>query len=301
MSSSKGNIGIIYGLSAYLLWGFLPIYWKFLEGVDAGAVLAHRIIWSFVFMLLFILITKQWTLFIEQCKAIFSNKKVLLSITVASLVISLNWLIFIWAVQNDFVVQSSLGYYINPLISVLFAMIFLGERLANLQIFSFVLAGIGVVYLTIDYGVFPWVSLLLAISFAVYGVLKKVANVNAVHGLAIETLIVTPIALGYLLFTYGGNLGFSGVSPAEVTLLTFSGVATAIPLLLFGLAVVTMPLSVIGFLQYIAPTIMLLIGVFLYGEAFTSAHAITFIFIWISLVLYMYSSLRAQRKQRTNN
>lgn len=298
MTNSKRNTGIIYGLSAYLIWGFLPIYWKFLEGVDAGAVLAHRIIWSFIFMLLFILFTKQWTFFIEQCKEIFENKKALYSIAAASIFISLNWLIFIWAVQNDYVVQSSLGYYINPLISVLFAMVFLGERLANLQIFSFVLAGVGVVYLTVDYGVFPWVSLLLALSFAVYGLLKKVANVNAVHGLAIETLIVTPIALGYLLFTYGGSLGFSGISIPEVALLTFSGVATAIPLLLFGLAVVTMPLSVIGFLQYIAPTIMLLIGVFLYQEAFTSAHAITFVFIWISLVLYMYSSIRTQRKQQ---
>lgn len=298
MSNNNIKSGIIYGLSAYLLWGFLPIYWKFLENVDAGAVLAHRIIWSFVFMISFILITKRWSLFIQQCKNIVTNKKVLITITIASILISFNWLIFIWAVQNGYVVQSSLGYYINPLISVLFAIVFLQEKLSQLQILSLVLAGIGVVYLTIDYGVFPWISFILAITFASYGLLKKIANVDATFGLAIETLVVTPIALVYLWFTFGANMGFQDTSYTEILLLVFSGAATAIPLLLFGMAVITIPLSMIGFLQYIAPTIMLLIGVLLYKEAFTSAHAITFGFIWLSLVLYMYSSLRNQRKRR---
>lgn len=298
MSNNDIKSGIIYGLFAYLLWGFLPIYWKFLENIDAGAVLAHRIIWSFVFMIGFILVTKRWSLFIQQCKRIFHNKKVLITITMASLLISFNWLIFIWAVQNGYVVQSSLGYYINPLISVLFAIIFLSERLSRLEMLSFVLAGVGVVYLTIDYGVFPWVSFVLAITFASYGLLKKIANVDATFGLAIETLIVTPIALLYLWFTFGANLGFQDTSGTEIILLTLSGAATAIPLLLFGIAVIKIPLSMIGFLQYIAPTIMLLIGVFLYKEAFTSAHSVTFSFIWLSLVLYMYSSLRNQRKRR---
>lgn len=298
MSNNNIKSGIIYGLSAYLLWGFLPIYWKFLENVDAGAVLAHRIIWSFVFMISFILITKRWSLFIQQCKNIVTNKKVLITITIASILISFNWLIFIWAVQNGYVVQSSLGYYINPLISVLFAIVFLQEKLSQLQILSLVLAGIGVVYLTIDYGVFPWISFILAITFASYGLLKKIANVDATFGLAIETLVVTPIALVYLWFTFGANMGFQDTSFTEILLLVFSGAATAIPLLLFGMAVITIPLSMIGFLQYIAPTIMLLIGVLLYKEAFTSAHAITFGFIWLSLVLYMYSSLRNQRKRR---
>lgn len=298
MSNTNAKSGIVYGISAYLIWGFLPIYWKFLENIDSGAVLAHRIIWSFVFMIGFILITKRWTLFTQQCKAILNNKKVLITITMASLIISLNWLVFIWAVQNGYVVQSSLGYYINPLISVLFAIVFLRERLSALQLFSFVLAGIGVIYLTVDYGVFPWVSLMLAVTFASYGLLKKVANVDATFGLAIETLIVTPIALIYLLFTFGPGMGFQTTSTSEILLLICSGAATAIPLLLFGIAVTTMPLSVVGFLQYIAPTIMLFIGVFLYKESFTQAHAITFTFIWISLILYMYSSLKKQRKKR---
>lgn len=298
MTNSKVKMGIIYGITAYIIWGFLPIYWKFLENVDAGAVLAHRIIWSFVFMIIFILVTKKWNLFILQCKEIFLNKRVLITITLASLLISFNWLIFIWSVQNNYVVQASLGYYINPLISVLFGIIFLREKLSALQILSFVLAGIGVIYLTFDYGVFPWVSFILAFTFASYGLLKKLANVSAVYSLAIETLIVTPIALIYLLFAFGGSLGFAGTSPTEFSLLVLSGVATAIPLLLFGITVIAIPLSMVGFLQYIAPTLMLLIGVFLYNEAFTNAHLITFGFIWFSLILYMYSSIRKQRKHR---
>src|SRR5699024_6942745 len=178
MSNTNAKSGIVYGISAYLIWGFLPIYWKFLENIDSGAVLAHRIIWSFVFMIGFILITKSWTLFTQQCKTILNNKKVLITINMASLIISVYWLVFIWAVQNGYVVQSSLCYYINPIISVLFAIVFLRESLSALQLFSFVLAGIGVIYLTVDYGVFPWVSLMLAVTFASYGLLKKVANVD---------------------------------------------------------------------------------------------------------------------------
>ena len=301
MIDKKIRHGIFYGLSAYIIWGFLPIYWKLLDNVDAGAVLAHRIIWSFVFMILFILVTKKWSLFIQQCKEIFLNAKVVTLITVASLLISFNWLIFIWAVQNEFVVQASLGYYINPLISVLLGMIFLREKLSKLQIFSFILAGIGVIYLTFDYGIFPWVSFVLAITFALYGLLKKVANVSAVFSLAIETLIVTPIALVYILFVFGGNMGFGQTTISETLLLLFSGVATAVPLLLFGMTVIRIPLSMVGFLQYIAPTLMLILGVFLFGEAFTTAHIITFTLIWLSLIIYMYSSIRdRERKNATS-
>jgi len=298
VSNNNIKLGIIYGLSAYLIWGFLPIYWKLLDNVNAGAVLSHRIIWSFIFMIIFILVTKKGTLFIQQCKDIFANKKVFITIVSASLIISLNWLVFIWAVQNGYVIQTSLGYYINPLISVLFGVVFLREKLSNLQLFSFILAGLGVLYLTFDYGVFPWVSFLLAITFASYGLLKKVANVNAVYGLAIETFIVTPIALFYLLITFGGDIGFAGTSASEAILLLLSGAATAVPLLLFGLSVINIPLTMAGFLQYIAPTIMLLIGVFMYNEPFTSAHGVAFTFIWMSLIIFMYSSFRKQNKHR---
>ncbi|MEI3604294.1 EamA family transporter RarD [Pseudogracilibacillus sp. SE30717A] len=290
--------GVLYGLGAYLLWGFLPIYWKLLESASAEVVLAHRIIWSFVFMILFITITKRLKSFIKECKRILRHKRTILIISAASLIISANWLIFIWAVQAGYVIQTSLGYYINPLMSVLLGVLFLKEKLSPAQIISFLLAGIGVVYLTISYGVFPWISLSLAITFAVYGLLKKIVHLSSTFSLAIETLIVTPVALIYLLSMYGVNLGFVNGSAGTNGLLMISGIATAVPLLLFGSSVQFIPLSMVGFLQYIAPTIMLFIGVFLFGEEFTSAHLFTFSLIWISLILYMSTSI--QKREKTN-
>lgn len=290
--------GVLYGLGAYLLWGFLPIYWKLLESASAEVVLAHRIIWSFVFMILFITITKRLKSFIKECKRILRHKRTILIISAASLIISANWLIFIWAVQAGYVIQTSLGYYINPLMSVLLGVLFLKEKLSPAQIISFLLAGIGVVYLTISYGVFPWISLSLAITFAVYGLLKKIVHLSSTFSLAIETLIVTPVALIYLLSMYGVDLGFVNGSAGTNGLLMISGIATAVPLLLFGSSVQFIPLSMVGFLQYIAPTIMLFIGVFLFGEEFTSAHLFTFSLIWISLILYMSTSI--QKREKTN-
>lgn len=290
--------GVLYGLGAYLLWGFLPIYWKLLESASAEVVLAHRIIWSFVFMILFITITKRLKSFIKECKRMLRHKRTILIISAASLIISANWLIFIWAVQAGYVIQTSLGYYINPLMSVLLGVLFLKEKLSPAQIISFLLAGIGVVYLTISYGVFPWISLSLAITFAVYGLLKKIVHLSSTFSLAIETLIVTPVALIYLLSMYGVNLGFVNGSAGTNGLLMISGIATAVPLLLFGSSVQFIPLSMVGFLQYIAPTIMLFIGVFLFGEEFTSAHLFTFSLIWISLILYMSTSI--QKREKTN-
>lgn len=293
---STRKIGILYGIAAYLLWGLLPMYWKLIDEVEADVVLAHRIIWSFVFMLLFIIFTKRAEAFLAECKRIWQHKKTLLTITAASLIISLNWLIFIWSVQHGFVVQASLGYYINPLVSVLFAVVFLKETLTKGQVVASILAGIGVVYLTFSYGVFPWISLALAVTFALYGLLKKIVNINSSFGLAIETLIVTPIACLYLLFAVGGSFGFLPSAMDSNLLLIAAGVATAVPLLLFGYSVLYIPLSMAGFLQYLAPTIMLCIGVFLYHEPFTVAHGITFTFIWVSLILYMMSSLKGRRK-----
>lgn len=297
MHMQERNIkkGIFYGVSAYLIWGFLPIYWKLLEPVSAEVVLAHRIIWSFIFMIVFIVITKQLRSFLKECKKILHHKKTLLIIVSASFIISSNWLIFIWAVQAERVIQVSLGYYINPLMSVLFGVFFLKEKLSPAQVLSFVLAGIGVLYLTITYGVFPWISLSLAATFAVYGLLKKVVPIRSAFSLAIETLIVTPIALIYLVI-FGNNLGFAQGSFSINLLLISAGVATAIPLLLFGSAVQLMPLSMSGFLQYIAPTIMLLMGIFLYNEPFSIPHLITFTLIWISLILYMSTSLQHKKK-----
>ncbi len=291
MNKKTLNVGIIYALLAYLLWGVLPIYWKMLDEVNAGGVLAHRIIWSFVFLVLMIIFTNQIKAFFKAAALIFNSKKTIMILFAASIVISLNWLTFIWAVQNDFVIQTSLGYYINPLISVVMGIIFLKERLSLAQALAVGLATISVLYLTFSYGVFPWVSLILAFSFATYGLLKKFISINSIYSLTIETLFITPIALIFLIFFNQNNTQFIDFSTLTISLLIGAGIATAIPLILFGRAVQDLSLSFIGILQYLAPTIMLILGIFLYNESFTKAHFISFTLIWIALIIYLASSL----------
>lgn len=299
MQETNTKYGLSLGFAAYILWGFLPIYWKLLESFRADVVLTHRIIWSFIFMILFILFTKKSDLFIAECKNLLQEKKKIIYIAFASVLISGNWLIFIWAVQNDYVVQASLGYYINPLVNILLGVIFLQEKLSNAQKLSFLLAAIGVTFLTFSYGVFPWVSLSLAFSFGFYSLFKKLVQIDSAFSLIIETFFVTPIALVYLFIMFGPSIGITSAHTAiDITLLLFSGIATAVPLLLFGYAVLHLPLSLAGILQYIAPTIMLFIGVFLYKEAFTLAHFITFLCIWIALILFVSSSFKKRQKER---
>lgn len=292
MNNNQEKVGIIYTTGAYFLWGFLPIYWKLVETVPAGEILGHRIVWSFIFMIGIVLFTRNWTAFIQECKVIIQNRKRLFGITLASILISLNWLTYIWAVNSDHVIQASLGYYINPLISILLGIIVLKERLTGNQLLSFVLAGIGVFYLTFNFGVFPWVSIVLALSFGFYGLLKKMVDVSPMFGLTIETMIVTPIAFIYLAAIPKAAFSFQQLGSSTNLLLAGAGVATAIPLLLFASGAKKIPLAMLGFLQYIAPTIMLLLGVFLYHEVFTMAHFIAFAFIWSALLIYMGSSYK---------
>ncbi|SFE49662.1 chloramphenicol-sensitive protein RarD [Lentibacillus persicus] len=296
--NQETKTGILYALGAYFLWGFLPIYWKLLGDIPPDEILAHRILWSFVFMGLIVLAAGKWKPFIHELNSIIRNRKQLAGITLASLVISLNWLIFIWAVNNDHVIQSSLGYYINPLVSILFGMIILNESLTRRQLFSFLLAGIGVINLTVSYGVFPWVSLLLAFSFAIYGLLKKTVRISAMFGLTIETMIVTPAALIYLIFIPDSSLRPEVMFSDSGLLLFGAGVATAVPLLLFAAGAKQIPLSMVGFLQYIAPTIMLILGVFVFGEAFSSAHLLSFALIWAALIIYMASAYRKNTNKK---
>ncbi|WP_156290152.1 EamA family transporter RarD [Oceanobacillus salinisoli] len=283
------KLAIIYTVGAYLLWGFLPIYWKIINHVPSGEILAHRIVWSFVFMLVIILVVQKWRSFVDECKDILRHPKKCLSIALASFLISLNWLIFIWAVNSDHVIQASLGYYINPLISILFGIIVLKEKSTRSQNIAFLLAGIGVIYLTFSFGVFPWVSLLLAFTFGFYGLLKKTVNISSMFGLTIETMMVTPIALIYFILLPENTFAFGEMFSMTNVLLIGAGAVTAVPLLLFGSGTKHIPLAMVGFLQYIAPTLMLVIGVFLYNEVFTNAHLIAFLFIWAALIIYMAS------------
>ncbi|MRH44047.1 EamA family transporter RarD [Aquibacillus halophilus] len=289
MENKELKLGVIYAGSAYLLWGFLPIFWKTLQQVPAGTILAHRIVWSFVFMVILLLALRKWNSFVLECKAIIRDRKRLIGISMASLVISMNWLIFIWAVNSDHVIQASLGYYINPLISILLGMFILKEKLTRWQLYSFLLAAIGVSYLTLNFGVFPWVSIVLALSFGMYGLLKKTVAISPLFGLTIETMIVFPVALVYLVIQQVQLGELPNMITPTSGLLIAGGVVTAIPLLLFASGAKRIPLSMIGFLQYFAPTLMLILGVFLYNEVFTNAHLIAFICIWTALAIYTVS------------
>ncbi|MFC4320532.1 EamA family transporter RarD [Litchfieldia salsa] len=293
VESNEQNKGIMYAFSAYLLWGVLPLYWKLLDTISAIEILAHRIVWSFLFVFAIILITKKGKQLKQQLGSLIHRKKVLLGIVISSLLVTSNWFIFIWAVNSNHIIETSLGYYINPLVSVLLGVLVLKERLSFWQTVSFALAGIGVLILTFQYGSFPWVSITLALSFGLYGLVKKMANLDSLIGLMLETMIITPFALYFLISIQAkGNGTFLNTSVDQQLLLVGAGVATALPLLWFAQGARRIPLSMVGILQYIAPTISLMIGVFLFNEEFTKTHLITFIFIWSALVIYSFSKTK---------
>jgi chloramphenicol-sensitive protein RarD len=288
--SNQYSSGVWYAVAAYTMWGFLPLYWKLLDQIPSIEILAHRVIWSFIFVSVIIAVTSKWTIFKAECKKIFLNRSHLLSLIASSLLISANWLIYIWAVNTGQFIETSMGYYINPLLSVLLGIIVLKERLTYWQTLSFILATIGVAVLTFQYGQVPWIALGLALSFGLYGLTKKIANLNSLIGLTFETLFVLPIALIYISSLQLAGTGALTISSPDITLLLMgAGVATALPLLFFAQGAKRIPLSMIGFLQYIAPSIILFIGVFIFKEPFTTVHLISFTFIWSALTLYSLS------------
>lgn len=290
MNKSDYKQGVLEAGLSYLIWGLLPIYWKFLGEVNSDEILANRVVWSFVFMILLLAVTKKIGRLRETIVQLMSQKQQLFALIIASLLISGNWYIYIWAVNSGHMIEASLGYYINPLVSVLLGMIFFKEKMNVLQIISLVLAFIGVLVLTINYGSFPWVSLTLALSFGLYGLAKKMIKLDSAIGLTLETMIVTPLGIIYMayLFMKGSNAIFT-ISPSIDMLLLGAGVATATPLLYFAKGAQKIPLSTLGFLQYIAPTISLMLGVFVYGEHFSRIHLLAFVFIWSALTIYSFS------------
>jgi chloramphenicol-sensitive protein RarD len=290
--ASQQTRGIVYTGGSYIIWGVLPLYWKLVENVASEEILAHRIIWSFVFMLLVLGMRKRIGQFGAELKGLFRKPKSFMLLSIASLLISANWFIYIWAVNHNHIIEASLGYYINPLVSILLGMVVLKERLNFWQLASVALAAIGVAVLTFQYGSFPWIALSLAFSFGVYGLAKKLTNYEAMVGLTLETLVITPLALIYLaVLLVNGSLSFGG-SFSTSLLLMGAGAATAIPLLYFAKGTKLIPLSMVGFLQYIAPTISLFLGVFLYHEHFTKAHMTAFFFIWTALVTFSFAKTK---------
>lgn len=286
------NKGILNGLGAYALWGLFPIYWKLLQQVPALQVIGHRIAWSFVLLIVVILLTKQW----KEFRSAALTPKTLGIYSIAAVLLSVNWLVYVWGVNAGFIVETSLGYFINPLLSVLLGVFFLRERLRPAQWIPVALAAAGVIYLTLAYGRLPWIALSLAFSFGIYGLVKKLAPLGSLYGLTLETAIVLPMALLYLLVVdFTGTGAFLHQGALTDILLIGTGVVTSIPLLLFASAARQIPLTVIGILQYIAPTIQFLIGVFLYDEAFDQSRLIGFSLVWLALIIFWLENYFANR------
>lgn len=295
ITSRDKTIGILFGVLAFIMWGSLPVYWKLLNAIPALEILAHRITWSFVFVTILLIIKGDY----QTLKLVLKNKKQLKLIFIAAVLISVNWFTYIWAVNSNFVLQASLGYYINPLVVSLLSMIVFKERFNRKKTVALFLAAVGVMILTMQYGQIPWVALILAFTFAFYGLVKKVLMVDSITGMALETLVITPIALLYLGYLQGTGAGSFFVLPTPtVLLLMFSGVATATPLLWFAKCTQLVQFSTIGFMQYIAPTISFFLGVFLFKEEFSALHLLSFCFIWTALIIYTYDMTGKERVKR---
>ncbi|PZE20356.1 EamA family transporter RarD [Paenibacillus xerothermodurans] len=290
------NQGIIYGLLAYLAWGLLPLYWRLFQTMPAWEILAHRMVWSFVFVALLVTVARRW----RQLIGVISSGKSKLAVCLCAFFISINWFLFIWAVNNGHVIETSLGYYMNPLISVFFAVIFLKERLRLGQWAAIILAAAGVVIMAVQYGHIPWVAIALAVSFAFYGLAKKMANLDTLLGLTWETLVVVPISLCYLLYLQTqGTAAVLQLSGFSLVLLLLSGAATALPLFWFAQAAKLLPLSMVGFIQYIAPTTSLLLAIFVFHEPFTEGQLISFSFIWFALIVYSIATFTKTKSQKS--
>lgn len=291
--SDQSFAGVAYAVSAFLIWGVSPIYWKTLKAVPALEIIMHRVVWSFLFLILVVMVQNRW----QELRQALTHPRSLAWLTLSTLFISVNWLIFIWAVNNDYVLQTSLGYYINPLVSVVLGMIFLRERLRILQLAAVLTAAAGVFYLTIDYGRFPWIALSLAFSFGFYGLIRKVVAVGSLIGLTVETLLLSGPALAYLAYLDHTGVGAFGRVGAGVDLLLMAtALFTGLPLLFFALGTRRLHLSTVGFLQYIAPSCFFLLAVFVYREPISTAQIWTFALIWVALGCYSTDSILHYRR-----
>ena len=287
--TSEYKKGIFFALGAYVLWGILPIYWELIDHIGAFEILAFRIIFSMIFMILLLVVgRKQREAFLRDVNQLFTHPVQLVAIIVAGYVITINWGTFIWAVTNGHVLQSSLGYYINPLVSIVLALIFLKERFNKFEWLAIIFALIGVLYMTIKIGEFPFVSIMLALSFGLYGLLKKIVHIDAISSIAIECIVTAPAGIIYVIYLWQQHHMTFGFNMSSFWLV-FSGAVTAIPLILFSAGAKRIPLSLTGFIQYVGPTIMFILGIFVFKEKFDVHQLITFIFIWIGIILYSLS------------
>jgi len=293
--SSTVNRGLLYGIAAYALWGFFPIYWKLLQDVPPAEILIHRILWSLIFLVVLLSLQKKW----QWVRTVRGQPRILLILLAAALLLAVNWFTYIWGVNNGFIVETSLGYFINPLVNVLLGVLILRERLRTMQWVAVGIAAIGVLYLAIGYGSLPWIALTLAFSFGFYGLLKKSQPLAAAESLAGEMIALSlPAFLFFASLFIRGEAAFGGGSIQTDLLLVFSGVVTAAPLVFFAAAAQQIPLSSLGLLQYIAPTLQFLIGVLIYREPFPVTRLIGFVIIWVALSIYLLDNLIRIRSHR---
>jgi chloramphenicol-sensitive protein RarD len=287
--------GILAALGAYTIWGLLPIYWKAIQHVPPLQILAHRMVWSLVFALLLLAFTGRW----QWLQRLRQRPALVLPFVVSAILLSVNWFVYIWSVNSGHIVDASLGYFINPLVSVLLGMVFLGERLRPGQWFAIALAAAGVAYLTWNFGQLPWIALTLAFTFGIYGLIRKTAPLGSLEGFSVEAAVMFLPALLFLFYQEAnGTAAFGHDGLATTLLLALAGVATAVPLLLFAYGAQRVPLTTLGILQYVAPTLQFLLGVFLYHESFTAARLVGFSLIWTSLALYWAEGALRRRRQQ---
>ena len=294
-SKSHETWAVLAGIGAFITWGLIPGYWKLMRMVPATEILAHRYIWTFVFLTGLLTWQRRW----PEVRSNARSPRLLFYCLASGCTISINWFLFIWAVNVNRIIETSLGYFMTPLINVLFGALFLGERLTRLQIVSVILMAVAVLNLTFGYGHFPWIALMLCVSFGIYGLRRKKSGTAAIPGLFFETVLLAPIALGYLiLLGRKGELVFGKHDLGLSLLLLTTGVVTAVPLVWFGHAARHLRLTTVGFLQYLAPSCSFLLGVFVYHEPLSRAHLITFSLIWIALAIFTFEAIVRLRSKR---
>jgi chloramphenicol-sensitive protein RarD len=292
---SDSRRGFLLGVAAYVLWGMFPLYWPLLEPAGAIEILAHRIVWSVVVMVVLVLAVRRVT----ALRMVLQDSRRRALLVAAALVITVNWGTYIWGVNNHHVVETSLGYFINPLVTVLMGVLVLRERLRGLQWVAMGIGTLAVLVLAFDYGRPPWVALTLALSFGTYGLLKKTAGVGAIESLTLETTVLAPFALGYLVWLGATGSGhFTGHGSGHTLLLAGSGVVTAVPLICFGAAATSIPMTTLGLLQYLAPVLQFGVGVLVRHEDMTAASWAGFGLVWVALAVFTAESISQRRRQQ---
>lgn len=293
--AARSRQGVFFAIAAYTMWGIAPVYFKWLESVPALEILSHRIIWSFILVLALILVLGR----AGRLKPVLQNKKQMLRLALATCLLGGNWFLFIWAINNDHILDASLGYYINPLLNVAIGMAFFGERMRNMQLVAIALAVTGVLIQVISFGSVPWVALALACSFAIYGAIRKRLPIDSMTGLWLETLILLPAVLVYMVFFANSSAADMTQNTWQInTLLIAAGVVTTAPLLCFTAAAQRIRYSTLGFFQYIGPSMMFILAVWVYGEPLATDKLVTFGIIWLALAIYSLDTLIFQQRSK---